>query len=912
MPLTLQRPKGIDRAATARRFWSSWIYPVVSFLLIVSVATRGDADGTYLSDRKGTLDVVPNDDYAEYNMEAGRINKLPVSWIFHGGVDNTGQAGTITFTTECDPPTQWDVCDPGMLVVRGHTNETWFSDDFLLPSPYVNITDHRSHHWYRVIVFSMNRGTSTVSKVKWQVNNGSWNYTFNDPYTGSPFVASTKQHIGGTLVKVGPLLPNDKLELHTRNQAGGDMDMFLFNLSGSGMIWGTSGHYTGPDYAITVPAGWTGVDNYLLVGQKYPGTTAFSAERFIDLVHSPLNVTVAAEMNGGNPCYAATCIGDEIALGPGRYFLSVKARAYPVGDENPFPHKASDLGLTANNMECPSDLSYATRGLANDRVMTIKLNYRPSGGGPISTLSTREVPRALLGGDPAMEDWHVLHMPVESDGTGLYWLEVTNKKDSVTVDGAYGYTRNPDATEMKVATYNVFYEDRSVAELENAADLLGGRVNLAFIDGQPVVEEVWNRAPWMWEADVIALQELDNKYIGSTQILDWEAFYNQLNSLGFIWSWVHGTLEHAHTGPSMPDAQRWGAIYANEFARPAGSYNIQFSESARHSAGCDILSSSYWSCRLMKDEDSYWHLDLGAFSTHAIPVRLSARRLGSTDRPIVLVNWHLNFDSYGDSVLWKFDERAEQVQHLIRYLQKFIIAEPEAFNKEGQETYKHRNNRIIIVGDSNGWNDECGENQWIIRALRKAFGYAVDVASAMVDANHRTWEGHYGGALLTDPSQGEYGSCVASAATHTTGFTANACPYHYQSRKHWLQFPDTSNTSWFPWWAATFRGSDPGYDYVGERYDVIYLVGRGWTEDDPIMDYKVMSDRMTNTPANSFLGGGVEMSSGGTGCTDDLVSERDSSFAPHFSVKGCGTSGGAPALDSDHKPVGARLRIMTR
>jgi hypothetical protein len=44
-------------------------------------------------------------------------------------------------------------------------------------------------------------------------------------------------------------------------------------------------------------------------------------------------------------------------------------------------------------------------------------------------------------------------------------------------------------------------------------------------------------------------------------------------------------------------------------------------------------------------------------------------------------------------------------------------------------------------------------------------------------------------------------------------------------------------------------------------------------------------------------------------CSRGLVA---SGYAPHVALGPCGTTPGSPALLSDHRPIGARLRIYAR
>lgn len=111
---------------------------------------------------------------------------------------------------------------------------------------------------------------------------------------------------------------------------------------------------------------------------------------------------------------------------------------------------------------------------------------------------------------------------------------------------------------------------------------------------------------------------------------------------------------------------------------------------------------------------------------------------------------------------------------------------------------------------------------------------------------------------------------------------------------------------------------------------MIVLVGRGWADDDPVVDYKVMSDANYRSPMDPGSLG-VEMwrphtllnlnSVGAVlvqTCPDaGSVANDARSYAPNYSL-GCdddptgGTRPGAPAMHTDRRPMGARLRVWSR
>jgi hypothetical protein len=324
---------------------------------------------------------------------------------------------------------------------------------------------------------------------------------------------------------------------------------------------------------------------------------------------------------------------------------------------------------------------------------------------------------------------------------------------------------------------------------------------------------------------------------------------------------------------------------------------------------------------------------------YAVPVKLSARRnigrspTAGTDRPVAFFNWHLYHPDEA------YTERQSQIDLFIKRV-KYLISRPGdgalpagacAFNKECRGDPKHAGNRIIVVGDTNARNHECAEFAWFLRALRKEFGYAIDVSAAVVDRNRRTFDMHWSGAPL---DQMGWTSCAdrdgVSSKTFKANGTSTGCPLRFQSRFHWDKgrgdWSGAASTtprsmtgdSWYPWWAATFQDVSKGFEEHGQRYDIVFLVGRGWAYDDPVLSYKVMPHYDQPSPMNGWLGGGVQLSFD-SNCVgtikDGNKPDKPKSYAPKLKIEPCGADPpvpGDPAIRSDHIPVGARLRVWAR
>jgi hypothetical protein len=209
-----------------------------------------------------------------------------------------------------------------------------------------------------------------------------------------------------------------------------------------------------------------------------------------------------------------------------------------------------------------------------------------------------------------------------------------------------------------------------------------------------------------------------------------------------------------------------------------------------------------------------------------------------------------------------------------------------------------------------------------LSSLRAEFGYAIDISAATVDVNHRTFDMHWSGAPI---EQMRWTTCQDKdgneSKTLNADGTSAGCPFKFENRHHWHKTPDMTVDSWFPWWAATYQHQVDGLkNHGGQRYDVVFLVGRGWAYDDPVRSYKVMPHYDQASPMNDMTGGGIQLNYDYE-CKGMIRKGRGGqtmSYAPKESVCSyegctqCRNDPGAPAIASDHIPVGARLRVWAR
>jgi hypothetical protein len=694
--------------------------------------------------QRGNLDaeLLPPGGSAEIDMLPGRLTKLPVSWFEQRSIGVTGAHRMIFRTTGCT-----GTADTGLVV-------TWAETDNFGPAPRAvpNVTyyttfdnngnngsgngrcslidtgTHTKGVTYTVYVFSMTRATSRAS-LQYSIG-GAWTTLSTDDY-------------GGTLVRVGALQNGDFLQVRTASDGTGNdgTQMLLFEPPAPGTtrvskaaVFNAQGSNTDRDPHIVVDGSWSSPFNAVLLGKDIRGTTSVNTllkdvETRVDLVRGPLDITYA---DPSLSCAGLSCTGTQVLLPRGRYYASLFAiTPNPLGSGA--ANYADAIG-TDGEGNCP----HRARGRGNDLAFTAVLKKN----GVI--LQQRAIPRGLLGEDASLGSFNRIVFEIDADGTSRFSLDVTNKAADVTFFGGWRYVRNQDVNELKVATWNfgewVFDGNTAarVSILQNAADLLGTRGDLH--PGSRRIIEPANQAPWQWEADVIAFQE----FYGDT----YTHVRDRLQSrTAFGWSWVNANTEifrELHGGEEV----FYGPVFVNDFVRPVEGIKFSNRQLAHGNATgrCDSRwegSSFDYACPLGLVEAG-GILGVNVAYNRAVPAKLRApRNLGAnagTDRPVAFFNWHLYHKTSA------FDKRAENVENLIKSI-KYLMAQPAdgafpagacAFNKECSNTPKYYANRMIIVGDSNMKNHQCGEFAWTLRRLREEFGYAIDVSAATTDSTNRT------------------------------------------------------------------------------------------------------------------------------------------------------------------------------
>jgi hypothetical protein len=500
-------------------------------------------------------------------------------------------------------------------------------------------------------------------------------------------------------------------------------------------------------------------------------------------------------------------------------------------------------------------------------------------------VAQRDIPLAALGTAAGGRNLFLLELMV--DEAAYYRLETFRPLGwfgDIRYLNKWEVRRNPDASELSVASFNTYYGDGSQQQKSrNTADLLATRGVVMRNPGY--VYERADHTLWQFEADIVGLQELEMG-LGSDlpeiflpfQFEHADTFVAEAEQWSSLrWRYVKGRDEDFHDYIIDEPESGLGPLFFGENVWPSGAETgIYFGPAAKQQAQCsDHGLLDYAECQLEGDGGAR------AAYNYTVPGKASARRYGSShDRALAVFNLHLEFESskalpMGETA----HHRWKEVDALIETMDDLLAEDPDAFNAAVNDANRrdpqHWQNRMIILGDFNMNAHACGEHYWILEKLRQHYGYAVDL-SMLALAN--------GDDMAMHDQMGDLS--------------------HWMSAGDWRNAPDTSPTSSYPWWASTYRGGSSAKNGKDERYDAIFLVGKGWSFDDPFLDYKVLSDRDDPSPMYP-TGGGVEMWMADPG----NVTNGGNNYAPLWDL-GWGVSAGQPALHTDHQPVLGRVRVF--
>jgi endonuclease/exonuclease/phosphatase family metal-dependent hydrolase len=862
----------------------------------------------------------PSDGMGQLEMMSGRMTKVPVSWYWTNEYTppSDSSATSVAFRSSCSVSASaagycdtamiatWEVCDANSCKDYAAVND----DD---PDPEQHGTGSGRGSYVKVdlrrqiadsislTVFSRQRATSKTS-VEYSLDNG-----------GSWSKLASSMHVGGTVVDVGPLIAGDTLEVMTRREGILDQatQMLLFSDEASVIPVESVREALGFDPHIDVPSGWNSERGYLLIGKVAQlNSSQRWIESFVDLERGPVESMRSASLTGcaGGPC--------SLELDPGRHLVMVYATLdFPVGEYqigDPSTHNpASDMPvLSDDNDGCPSQSRDGNepedwyRGTPNGPAFSMIIEEQfidVATGNPLwIEQDRRTVPRGAFGTGPtgSGDGWNKFVMPLEVSRVSTIRVRTESHVPSDEIDyfGSWRSQRNPQATELKVVSYNMLFDDENFNEskFRNAANLFGTRGNIKL--ETRIVEMRRDQADFQWEADIIGLQEVyddDGNYVFS------DIMHDELEAKGAE-DWAYSVGQGEHSG--WVGTMGLNSMFTREAFWPGGQLDhTRFSSGAMSAAGCSQGSRAEWQeCRVVADDDLADNAgDINNFTT---PTRASVWRDGDTkDRPITVFDVHLEASDGARD----FGARLAETRDLMGTIDALLAAQPEAFNRSGSANPKHYQNRIIILGDWNVRCHECGEHYWLLRELRDHYGYAVDTAMAVYDADGNLSYGMHNG---------------------NDGYDATGVPFDYQHMwaddpiGQWLAWnsPDTPHDrrdSDYPWWAADWR-SKTGDDKSrsGERLSMVFLVGKGWAYDDAVLDYRLLNDRSVESPMHTD-GRAVEQ---WVDCdTAGMANNDATSYAPNHWM-GCsptsaaGSGPGAPALSGDHKPIGVRLRVWDR
>ena len=854
-----------------------------------------------------TFEVTYYPSFKGTRMLEGRITRLPVSAFYKQTIASTTG---LELRTRCDGGH-----DTGMILhidnnpVKGelapiprgirrktvlNTQTVLYNDDdpkaggnkkgsYLCPT--CQSTNPQQSVQATVYVFSQHRSTAYCALEK------------KEPSGWKPLTNPAYRHYGGTLVDVGPLQHNDYLEVQTRElkalpgfqRADYDTHMLLFqpNNSETPLLYRANSP-NARDPRIPIPSrSWSKGPNYALIGKTQThSNTNKGVEVNVDLVRGPLNVDRTSHT-----------FGTSHLLSPGRYYVWLYAKtSSPVGSTTPNSYPASNMGKAPNNgFTCPLSRPKPPshpfpdqfRGAVNSHAFNFRIIAKQ--GNKWKQIKRRKILNGQMGAKAGAFNLFLMELDITTP-TEIA-VEVQNVARGVEFHPQWRVMRNPDASDLTVASFNTLYDNLSPhqGKTRNAANLLASKGTIHPKTGE--IQESPDQAPWQWDADIIGLQEhRDGKDDRKEEYFYAAEFANEAMRTGSrSWNYVRGQDED-YINAFATDGR--GPLFVSEHLWPGGiATQIFVPKKLLKKAGCRTYDGiSEYECSLD---------GAGQFrATFAIPSRITVPRYGSLtakgqrepDRPIMVVNLHLR----DGSPSWH--NRATQLKDLIKKLRTFLKTSPYSFNSEGKPDPHHYQNRIVLLGDFNWSSHHCGEHYWFLRTLREAFEYAVDVSMASNDNDMHDTLGAMG---------------------------RNGIPQGWESAKTWKKNPAGSNN--YPWWMTTYRGKSGKANERSDRYDAVLLVGAGWAYDDPVRDYEVMWDRNGRNPMNGDAKGGIEMSD-----TGNLVT--NGGYRPTYPVKchikeirignaikriceenlSSPTQSGDPALDSDHLPIRARLRIFTR
>lgn len=713
--------------------------------------------------------------------------------------------------------------------------------------------------------------------------------------------------------------------------------------------------------------------NYLVLGKvrRTVGPNEGTETR-VDLVHGPLDQRVhvgAFPRSGGAGLPAFLSPGRYFAA----LSANIERPAGWSNPSNPatwnavtydmfsFSEDPKWFGATGEGHNCATSngIGGGRRGQANEAAFVMTLERSTDQVRWVS-VGSRVVQRASVSPVRARPSRFLLEVAVDSGA--YYRLRASSVVPGVTFRSSE-MVRNANASELKLVSANMLFNTREWTPIpitsaqedniyRNAADLFATRGEIQpfeFDTGAPLfrVRERPDQAAWQWEADIVGLNEVTRKCGGDETYCcgvngnignacmglrssqphvygieeRWfdlpDAFRAEANARGSRrWNYQKGRGEF-YTAPTGIPADRipgFNPVFVADNVWPAEGINLD--PRALADVGCmtdasdrDGVPGNYAACLLPGATDP-GGVETGSSDTYdldnyAVPARAMVRRFGTnTDRPVVVFNVHLEANDN--------DERLAEVRRWMDLVDLLLARTPGAFSTRADALASSARNpdlRLILQGDLNLQPHKCGEHYWIVEELRRHFGYAVDVAMALPHSadwmlgQHDAGTGYAAGGF--PPGYQPYSD------TRATDYRADGV----QSPEAWqvtenMSGPLDAQPPGFPWWAATFRGKRTHPRSYSERHDLFVLVGQGWAGDDPVLNYAPMNvqNEVGSNPLHPDNRAVATLIS--TDCSNEVVRwDSPLSYAPSWPISPCGTTRGAPALHTDHIPIGARLRV---
>jgi hypothetical protein len=854
-------------------------------------------------------------------MFGGRLSNAMLTKYLEYPKDITG-ADTVTlapssgqsvrFATVCsnwvtdwEPVVDENISDTSMIVVVRNPDGSFvtalYSDDRSKEAPFttsvgdnglgsfVSFNPAGQTYRYTVYVYSNRLNTARCSLHQ--------STTSASPDTLAP--VALRNHIGGLMVRVGAAPAGDTFEVQTRpgvpvSASRSDlhtrMALFRFAVDGtaapipSGIVSASPEDH---DAKLAVPSGTAHGQsgyNYLLVGKK-SNTVGFGVSNSLvhaDLVRGPMSSTLTQEVaatpvpDGALERYPAT----PIKLQPGRYTIAIEVEvAQPPGstDNGNYPNpigpvpdehgvdQINDRGFT-NTKDI---LEYGVKFGASSNTATWNLFAAPR----------RKLSRGAFGSAYVHRFYHDIDVPAE----GWYAPEIRVKPFlGVKVHDRWFAQRNADSAQLRLAHANMLYNDNAyLNEYKNAADLMGprGLPRLNPIENVYTLSDPVNRSRFQFNADVVTMTELGNNDGWPESEDSANAQRAALLSVAASnddrpWTDVHGRNEDQLSIAGN------GAVFANASVATASTIAPDYVPGS-----CYNGSNRYFSCWMNGDWE--WGDD-----SAAIPA--SIKVVTAMSHPILVVSPHLRNSSS--------EFRVEQIHALSDQMVDLIEHRP------GIAGATAATRRLIFMGDFNIRAHRGGEHYVILRELRERFGYALDVSIALTNSND------------PDVATGMHDINDCFQPEDTWKALSAIFPRFNPSLSPGLC--NAPGAMQLPWWARTWRGASAGnsafptrsWDVPGsvERNDVIILAGRGWEMDDPVRAYRVIQE--SNVPPNIFApapsGCAANCQSNGVSLWPGSgVNPNGLDYRPRFDVGGSGTAPGSAAMKTDHRPIGATLRI---